>query len=62
MKILLRNYDIAIKECVVPLTHEILHNEQFLRLYTYINIKYSFKLAFAKDPIGNTLKVFHRMK
>ena len=23
----------------------------FLRLYTYINIKYSFKLAFAKDPI-----------
>jgi hypothetical protein len=29
MKILLRNYDIAIKECVVPLTHEILHNEQF---------------------------------
>jgi hypothetical protein len=26
MKILLRNYDIAIKECVGPLTHEILHN------------------------------------
>jgi hypothetical protein len=24
----------------------------FLHLYTYINIKYPYKLAFAKDPIG----------
>jgi hypothetical protein len=36
MKILLRNYDIAIKECVVPLTHEILH----FRLEIYIDNPY----------------------